>query len=245
MSGTQTKNLERITLKGSAAIITDFMNYGINMILFQREVYDAADFEKVDRYGRPVFITTNEKLKKYLDGVLNGLRTLLENDECRRVDLVIINVEDDQTIERWEFEIEPTNEGASGQGGDGSNGSGTGNGTGNGNDENLDPLSKTRTATKDLNKIQQQIMKIMRQIIATVSMLPNYDQDITFNILLHTKKRGKSEMKNWWETDSRVTSIAGEGDSGEGQEGIEILKFDSLRTGVQNVHSKVCYRVGL
>ena len=225
MSGTQQEIKNTINLKGSASLITDFMNYGINMILFQREVYAMESFEKTERYGRPIFLTTDEKLKRYLDGVLNGLRTLLENDECRRVDLVIISVADEEPVERWEFDIEPTHEVS----GDGL--------------ENVDPSNKSRTSSKDIKEIQQQIMKIMRQIIATVSMLPNYEQEITFNILLHTKKKAKSEMRNWSEADARVTSLAGERPGEE--DGVEVLRFDSLKTGVHSVHSKVCYKVGI
>ena len=162
MSSTQQQTKNVINLKGSAAIITDFMNYSINMILFQREVYDMNEFEKVERYGRPIFLSTNEKLKKYLAHILNGLKKLLENDECHRVDLVIINVESEETIERWEFEISPEK------------------GDGKEDLENSDPLK--RTSNKKLADIQQQIMKIMRQIIATVSMLPNYEDDITFKV---------------------------------------------------------------
>ena len=78
------------------------------------------------------------------------------------MDLVIINVESEETIERWEFEISPEK------------------GDGKEDLENSDPLK--RTSNKKLADIQQQIMKIMRQIIATVSMLPNYEDDITFKM---------------------------------------------------------------
>ena len=59
-----------INLKGSAEIIRDFMDFSINMILYQREVYGDAEFEKIEKYGRPLFMTTNKKLREYLNGVL-------------------------------------------------------------------------------------------------------------------------------------------------------------------------------
>ena len=59
-----------INLKGSAEIIRDFMDFSINMILYQREVYADEEFEKIEKYGRPLFMTTNTALKEYLSGVL-------------------------------------------------------------------------------------------------------------------------------------------------------------------------------
>ena len=45
-------------------------------------------------------------------------------------------------------------------------------------------------------------------------------------------------MANWQDTSTRVSKIAG-----ENADGIEILKFDTLDTGVHSVQSKVCYKV--
>ena len=70
-SGVAVETTSTINLKGSAEIIRDFMDFSINMILYQREVYGDAEFEKIEKYGRPLFMTTNEKLKQYLEGVLN------------------------------------------------------------------------------------------------------------------------------------------------------------------------------
>merc|ERR1712127_965104 len=82
-SGVAVETTSTINLKGSAEIIRDFMDFSINMILYQREVYGDAEFEKIEKYGRPLFMTTNEKLREYLKGVfLNGLQTSIENDEC-------------------------------------------------------------------------------------------------------------------------------------------------------------------
>ena len=70
-SGVAVETTSTINLKGSAEIIRDFMDFSINMILYQREVYGDAEFEKIEKYGRPLFMTTNDKLREYLKGVLN------------------------------------------------------------------------------------------------------------------------------------------------------------------------------
>lgn len=231
-TATETKNV--INLKGSAKLIREFMEYSINMILFQREVYHDEEFEKVDRYGRPVFLTTNEKLKQYLNGVLSGLKESIENDECKKMVLVIISVDTEEPIEKWEFSIEPES----------------------GDEENADPSGSTslsklkiepdpyakpdknRTASRDLKLIQQEMMKIMKQIIGAVTYLPcRGDTDLTFNILLYTKKRGEHVMANWQE--SHAHDLA----AGNGEEEVQVLQFDNLSTGVNKVRSKVEYKI--
>ena len=42
----QTKNA--VTLKGSAAIISEFFNYGINSILYQRGIYPPESFTRLN-----------------------------------------------------------------------------------------------------------------------------------------------------------------------------------------------------
>ena len=76
-----------ITLAGSAEIICDFMEFGINMILFQRDIYPNEDFKQVQKYGRPLYLTENEKLREYLKNILTGLKVMLEKDECHKVSL--------------------------------------------------------------------------------------------------------------------------------------------------------------
>jgi len=210
-----------INLKGSAAIIKDFMDFSINMILYQREVYHDEEFEKVEKYGRPLFMTTNDKLRKYLDGVLGGLKNSIEKDECRKVVLVIIDTDTEDPVEKWEFEIEPEV---------------------NNDIENTDPYAvpdKTRTASKDMKAIQNQIMKIMKQIIGAVTYLPcRGDSELSFNILLYTKRKGTEVMSEWQECHAHDL-IA----SKETQENVQTLNFDTLSTGVQTVQSRVCYKV--
>lgn len=71
----------------------------------------------------------------------------------RTVYLDVINPESNETIERWDFEVETENNG------------------------NLCP--KTRTSHK---RIQQEIASVMRQILSTVSCLPKLHGCYSFDI---------------------------------------------------------------
>lgn len=61
---------QSISLKGSTKIVTEFFEYSVNSILYQRNVYPADDFRMVKKYGLPMLITSDESLKAYLDTIL-------------------------------------------------------------------------------------------------------------------------------------------------------------------------------
>lgn len=71
MSQTIASNV--ITLKGSTAIVTEFFNYSVNSILYQRGIYPPESFRKVTNYNLSLMVTTEEKLIGYLDNVLKQL----------------------------------------------------------------------------------------------------------------------------------------------------------------------------
>ena len=71
-----TKNI--IALKGSAQMISEFMDFGINSIIFLRHVYDGFDFRPVEKYGLTVYMAQDEYLRKYLNKVLDQVRSWVE-----------------------------------------------------------------------------------------------------------------------------------------------------------------------
>ena len=56
--------------------MTEFFGYGINSILYQREIYPSEQFKRVSKYGLPLLVTSDEKLESYLQGALSQLRGL-------------------------------------------------------------------------------------------------------------------------------------------------------------------------
>lgn len=67
-----------ITLKGSVKIVTEFFEYSINNILYQREVYPPESFRRVAKYGLAMFVTTDDGLAGYLANVM----TQLQGESC-------------------------------------------------------------------------------------------------------------------------------------------------------------------
>lgn len=73
---TMQANRNSITLKGSVDIVTEFFDYGINSILYQRGIYAPEQFQRVQKYGLTMLVTSDDALKSYLRGVLGQVRGL-------------------------------------------------------------------------------------------------------------------------------------------------------------------------
>ena len=62
-----------ITLRCSTDIVTEFFNYSVNNILYQRGVYPPESFKRVSQYGLSMMVTTDEGLLSYLSNILRQL----------------------------------------------------------------------------------------------------------------------------------------------------------------------------
>lgn len=168
MQGTSTETKNAITLKGSAQIVAEFFNYGINSILYQRGVYPPEMFTTVQKYGLSILVNTEKPLQKYLDNVLAQLKDWLEAKVVHQVVLVISAVDTKETLERWEFRIQ--------------------------SDEGMTSTSKPKE--KELTDIQNEIKNVIRQIVASVTYLPILETACAFDLLIYTNKNSK--LPNKW-----------------------------------------------
>ncbi|XP_062543136.1 mitotic spindle assembly checkpoint protein MAD2A [Armigeres subalbatus] len=170
---TSTQNA--ITLKGSAAIITEYLNYGINSILFQRGIYPPEQFTSVQQYGLTILMSKDDKIIAFLQNVLCQVQDWLSRNEVEKISMVITNVHTKEVLECWDFKVQN-------EPGDG---------------PKIDP--KNPTSSKELKKIQAEIRDVMRQIAATISYLPLIEYICTFDVLIHTMKHADVPEK-WNET---------------------------------------------
>ncbi|KAJ9582432.1 hypothetical protein L9F63_003230 [Diploptera punctata] len=152
-----------ITLKGSAELVKEYLDFGINSILYQRGIYPGETFVPVEHFGITLFMTTDEKIKKFLSVVLGQIQEWLIKKKLQKISLVITNSETKEVMERWDFKIQYEGD---------KNGAVIENGAEVGN--------------KDIKVIQREIREVMRQILATVSFLPLLDCVCCFDILIYT-----------------------------------------------------------
>jgi mitotic spindle assembly checkpoint protein MAD2 len=110
MSSTAQAQSNVITLKGSTQIVSEFFQYSINNILYQRGIYPPESFDTVDQYGLKMVLTKERDLKEYLEQVLEQLANWLERGQVQQIVLVVTGEEDKQTLERWVFNIDTDKE---------------------------------------------------------------------------------------------------------------------------------------
>merc|ERR1711953_993999 len=96
----------QVTLKGSAQMVSEFFNYGINSILYQRGIYPPESFTRKQEYGLTILVSSDAKVNHFLDSVLSQIKDWLEARKVRKLVVVLANVETKETLERWEFNVE-------------------------------------------------------------------------------------------------------------------------------------------
>ncbi|KAM4709641.1 mitotic spindle assembly checkpoint protein MAD2A [Discoglossus pictus] len=151
---------EGITLKGSAEIVAEFFSYGINSILYQRGIYPPETFTRAQKYGLTLLVTTDPELKTYLCNVVEQLKGWLYKCQVQKLVVVITSVDDNEVLERWQFDIE------------------------------CDKAVKDDNVVREKSQkaIQEEIRSVIRQITATVTFLPLLETTCAFDLLIYTDK---------------------------------------------------------
>ncbi|KAJ7630870.1 spindle assembly checkpoint protein [Roridomyces roridus] len=167
-------NKQTITLKGSAAIVTEFFKYAVNSILFQREVYPSDDFHMVKKYGQVVLVTQDLALENYIEKILAQVQKWILTGSVTQLVLVILAKDTRATLERWVFDIKLVEPAADG----------------------TEPSSSKPEA-----EIQSEIRAILKQIVSMVTFLPVMQEDKVFNILAYTEESAEVPAGEWFDTD--------------------------------------------
>ncbi|KAJ1883134.1 Mitotic spindle checkpoint component mad2 [Coemansia sp. RSA 1722] len=164
----------KITLKGSARIVTEFFMYGINSILFQRGIYPVEDFEVKKKYGLDIWVSNNISVTKYLKKIMESVEEWLSMGKINKLVLAVNSRESRETIERWQFDIQLVG-------------------------EDSGSVAEKQKTPKSEKALQMEIQAIFRQIAASVSFLPIIEEKCTFNILVYADS--DAEVPTTW-TDS-------------------------------------------
>ncbi|KAG2424331.1 hypothetical protein HXX76_014540 [Chlamydomonas incerta] len=99
-----------ITLKGSAQIVSQYFEYAVQSILYQRGVYPSEDFKQKKEYGIMLWVSSDDSLNKYLSTVLSQTKDWLESGKLRQLVLVITDANTSEVLERWTFDVETNKE---------------------------------------------------------------------------------------------------------------------------------------
>ncbi|KAL6949778.1 Mitotic spindle checkpoint component mad2 [Hanseniaspora vineae] len=218
-----------ISLKGSTRSITEFFDYSINSILYQRAVYPPEDFHVVKKYDLNLMVTHDEELKLYIRKILLQVHRWLLGGKCNRLVLCIVKKTTGDVVEKWEFLVEST----------------TAPKNGSSTEQLITP------ETVPIEETQKQIRALIRQITASVTFLPelssyNTEEDLnsdddyddgddddealyTFNVLAYTQANAKVPLE-WGDSDSKEVANG------------ESVKFKDVHTTDYKVGAQVTYK---
>ncbi|KAL9958925.1 hypothetical protein ACROYT_G036002 [Oculina patagonica] len=182
MAASTKQESKSITLKGSAELVTEFFEYGINNILYQRGIYPADSFKREQFYDMTLFKCDNKELQEYLSKVLEQVKDWLQENTLQRVVMVISQVDTDEVVERWQFDIQCEN-------------------TTKATDEK--GATSKPPAPKSKKDIQREMRDVIRQITASVTFLPFLDGQCAFDLLAYTN-RDQDIPESWEESQARI-----------------------------------------
>ncbi|KAJ9103645.1 hypothetical protein QFC19_004220 [Naganishia cerealis] len=213
-----TRTNQAISLKGSTKIVTEFFEYSVNSILYQRNVYPADDFRMVKKYGLPMLITSDESLKEYLGTILKQVHEWLMTDTINRLVLAITSKETLETLERWQFDIIREDDESSGV----SSSTVPAGTTINGIQKDKPKKEKTE------KEVQSEIREIMKQITASVTFLPTLEEES------YTSTSDPLPLpEKWNDADPHLI------DKGK----VEQVRLRSFSTNVHKMEAMVAYKI--
>ncbi len=196
---------QRLNIKGSSKVGSEFFVYAVNSILWQRCVYpgEAAlflklrsriaalrmrdtthdsprrpaedTFERKNEYGTVLQVTKDAKLKDYLANVLGQVEAWAAEGKLQQLVMVIAKIDTQEPLERWVFNVE-TDKKAVGGG---------------------------EEREKPREQLRGEIGAIMRQITSSVSYLPLLEDRCSFDLLVYTDKQAEVPL-TWENSDARM-----------------------------------------
>ncbi|SGZ28569.1 BQ5605_C027g10376 [Microbotryum silenes-dioicae] len=243
---TRPKQNQVLSIKGSTKICTEFFEYSVNNILYQRGIYPPDDFKLVKKYGLSLWTCVDESLERYIQNVMKQVSTWMLGGQLESLALVIMDRETREVVERWRFDVEIEDIGAEKE-----------------KENQPSPSSETipdsntpesksiKRNTKTPEDIQRDIQQIMRQITSSVTFLPAlqdqckflhcfvyaqgaffFSSENTFTILSYAKKDAPVP-KEFIDSDPHM--IVGEAES---------VKLRSFSTNRHKINGLVAYRLG-
>lgn len=163
LNGNDRLSHSKLALKGSCKTVTDYFEFAIHSILFQRGIYPAEDFMTVRKYALPLLWLANEEVVSYVGAIMTQIRRWIYAKRILKLALVIVAKLSCEIVERWEFSINVN--------------------AIQDNDDTIGALPARET-------IQGEIQAIIRQITASAAFLPVLSdvdgEGHTFNVLVHT-----------------------------------------------------------
>jgi mitotic spindle assembly checkpoint protein MAD2 len=223
---------------GSSKLVSEFFEYSINTILYQRGVYPIEDFHAVKKYGLNMLVTSDDQVKAYVKKIMSQLNKWMVGQKISKLVIVITGKESGEHVERWQFDVQINKAAKSktSKPGDKENSNpeyvflaSCQDSVNENSDQPAPPAPAADSLTDE--QIQAQIRALFRQITASVTFLPELTEPCTFNVLVYA------------DADSDVPIEWGDSDAKE-IDGGEKVQLRSFSTTNHRVDTMVSYKMG-
>ncbi|EPE04486.1 mitotic spindle checkpoint component mad2 [Ophiostoma piceae UAMH 11346] len=235
--------VHKLSIKGSAKLVSEFFQYSIHSILFQRGVYPAEDFTSVKKYGLNMLgrstehhgttgsgankaVSADDQVRAYIKKIMGQLDRWMAGGQISKLVLVITDKDTGDHVERWQFDVQITASKKKSKTKGSSAAATTADKENNDGGSAAAPPAPEKTEAE----IQAEIAAIFRQITASVTFLPQLAGDCTFNVLVYA------------DADSEVPVEWGDSDAKEIVNG-ERVQLRGFSTSSHRVDTLVSYRL--
>lgn len=203
----------KLALKGSSKVISDFFEFCVHTILFQRGIYPSDEFKRVHKYGLPMVVSIDPEVTDYLAKLMKPIHKWIYSGKITRLVLVIIKRETKEIVEKWEFNLVLDKH----------------------QQETESDTNSTSTSAEQLKILQRTIQSVVKQITASITFLPLLDGEHTFNVLVYANPNCKI-TEDWGYFDQLDNLVMN-------NEGVESVMFKSIETSNHLLGTSVTYRV--
>ncbi|KAG0130436.1 DNA-binding protein [Tuber indicum] len=194
------EKVHKLSLKGSSKLVTEFFEYSINTILFQRGVYPAEDFTAIKKYGLNMLVSADDQVKAYIRKIMSQLSKWMLGGKISKLVIVITSKDTGENLERWQFDVQL--QGKAKSPAVVTVAAATTDGSSSTSKENSALVAAAPAPEKTEKEIQEEIQSLFRQITASVTFLPMLDGRCTFNVLVYADGDAEVPME-WGDSDAR------------------------------------------
>lgn len=170
-------NRSTITIKGSTKTVTEFFNFAVNSILYQRGIYPPESFRVQKKYGLSMMVTSEDALERYINSVLEQMSDWMLERQLQKMVMVVTSSASKAVLERWTFDILT----------------------------DATALADGAGEERPEREVTAEIQAIVRQITASVTFLPLLQDRCSFDLLVYTDTAAAVPV-TWEESDARLIS---------------------------------------
>ncbi|CAG0922112.1 unnamed protein product [Notodromas monacha] len=91
-----------ICLKGSTEILAEYFEYAVHTIIYQRGIYPSETFERQQKYGLTLFVSTDASIKEFVEISVRQAKEWIQKSLVKDLSLLMMDAHSHEVLERGE-----------------------------------------------------------------------------------------------------------------------------------------------